>query len=147
MKKNGEANEIYFMIVYRRKEKEGEDDFFFIKNDKNPKCILNEEIEEVGQSKTFLYEKVFKYDKESKNGEVEIQFEIGNDLYIISFKYEDKFFNYDIELKKGNKFITNIAQEIINQNILDYYQKFEIYLEALKSIKNEKKLILYMMRQ
>ena len=78
-------------------------------------------------------------DEKSKGEEIEIQFEIGKDNYIITFNVEDKIFYFDIELKKGNKYLTNIAKEIIDQNFLNYFQKVELFLEALKENKEEKK--------
>ena len=165
--KNGDAKELYFIISYTRKEKEQEIDFIFTKIENKPKNIYNKELE--GQNKTYLYEKVFKFYKEQKKEagnknegdnkknegkkvekennndekkeeEIEIQFEIGNDIYIISFNIEDNYFYYDVELKKGNKLIVNSAKEIIEQNSLDYYKKFEIFLEALYKNKEEGKI-------
>ena len=171
-------NEIYFMILYQRKEKEKSKEFIFTKYDKEPKIIYSKEIEGKGEGKNkiYLYQKVFKLKKkpkkteenqkkghsskkkedeknqkegaddkkkedkkkedkkkedkkkddkkksdkkkdEKKNEEeIEIQFEIGKDSYIITFNLEDKFFYYDVELKKGNKFLTNIAKEVIECN-------------------------------
>ena len=152
MKKNEEAKEIYFLILYKRKEKEGENSFIFINNDSKPKNIYTNEInwerEGEGQNKIYLYEKVFKYKKnqnnEVENEKFEIQFEIDKDIYIIFFNIEEKIFYYDIILKKSNKFQTNITKEIIDQNIYDYYKKFELFLEALKKNNEEEKIdILY----
>ena len=80
--------------------------------------------------------------KEDKNvDEIEIQFQIGEkDNYIIKFNVEDKLFYFDIDLKKGNKFLTNIAKEIIEQNIINYFQKLEIFISALKENKEEAKI-------
>ena len=167
MKKNGDAKEIYFIISYTRKEKEQEIDFVFTKIEAKPKNIYNKELER--QNKTYFYEKVFKFDKEQKKEaenknegdnkknegkkmeketnndekkeeEIEIQFEIGNDIYIISFNIEENYFYYDVELKKGNKLIANSVKEIIEQNTLDYYKKFEIFMEALYKNKEEGKI-------
>ena len=134
MKKNGETKDIYFIILYKKKEKEGDKDFVFITNEIKPKNIYTKEIEGEGegQNKKYLIQKVFKYDKRVKNEEIEIQFEIGKNIYIISFNIEDKLFYYDIELKRGSKLVTNIEKDIIGQNFLDYYKKFELFLEALK---------------
>ena len=82
--------------------------------------------------------------KDDKEEEIEIQFEIGKDSYIITFNAEDKIFYFDVELKKGNKYLTNIAKENIDQKFLNYFQKLEVYLEALKQKKEEDKIdILY----
>ena len=159
IKDNEEPKEIYFLILYERSEKEDEKNFVFRKCDKEPKNIYTKEIMEKGKNKSYLYKKVFKVIKqpkkkeETKNDndkkkleeeEIELQFEIGKDNYIISFNVDDKFFYYDIELKHGNKYLTKIDKEIIDQNILDYYEKFEIYLEALNKNKDEARIeILY----
>ena len=159
IKDNEEPEEIYFLILYERSEKEGEKDFAFTKCDKEPKNIYTKEIMEKGKNKSYLYKKVFKVIKQPKRNEetkkdndkknleeeeIELQFEIGKDNYLISFNVDDKFFYYDIELKKGNKYLTKIDKEIIDQNFLDYYEKFEIYLEALNKNKDKARIeILY----
>ena len=75
---------------------------------------------------------------------IEIQFEIDKDNYIITFTAEDKNFYFDINLEKGNKYLTNIKKQPIDQNILDYFQKLDLFLEALKKNKEEdKEIILY----
>ena len=156
--------EIYFIILYQREEKERENELAFIGSDTKPINIYTKQIEGEEQSKTNLYGKIFKYDKrpkkekekeeENKKAEIperkiedkekvnkiEIKFDLGNDNYTISFNIEDKLFYYDIELRKGNKFITNIAKEIIDQNILDYYKKFELFYEAINKNKEEAKI-------
>ncbi len=155
MEKNGEKKEIYFIILYQREEKERENELAFKGNDTKPKNIYTKQIEGEEQNKTYLYGKIFKYDKGTKKEEenkkiriiedkekvdkIEIKFEIGNDNYIISFNIEDKLFYYDIELRKGNKFIANIAKDI-DQNILDYYKKFELFFEAINKNKEEAKI-------
>ena len=81
-----------------------------------------------------------KEDKKNED-EIEIQFQIGEkDNYIIKFTVDDKSFYYDIDLKKGNKFLKNIAKEIIDQNILNYYQKLEVFIAALKENNEEEKI-------
>ena len=167
MDKNGDSKEIYFIILYTRKEKEGEKDFIFTKNVSKLKNVYTKEIEGKGENKIYLYEKVIKFIKEAKNEKknkkeedniigketnndeknvekIEIQFEIVNDIYIISFNIEDNYFYYDFELTKGNKSLANNAKDITDQNTLDYYKKFEIFLEALNKNKKEEKIdILY----
>jgi len=187
--KNEKSKNIYFIILYRRKEKENEKDFIFTKYETEPKKIYCKEIE--GENGTFLYEKVFKLEKklkmedcnkknaekgnegtkkkevkkeegkkkgeenkkdnkkkENKNkgekiqeDEIEIQFQIGDkDNYIIKFNVDEKTFYYDIGLKKGNKFLTIIAKETIDQSFLNYYQKLELFISALKQNKEEGKI-------
>ena len=52
---SGKKKEIYFLILYRRKEKEGEKDFVFIKCDEKPKNIYTKEIKGEGQNKIYFY--------------------------------------------------------------------------------------------
>ena len=80
-------------------------------------------------------------DDKKNDDEIEIQFQIGDkDNYITSFNAEEKSFYFDIELKKGNKYLKNIAKEVIEHNILNYYQKLEIFIAALKENKEEAKI-------
>ena len=86
------------------------------------------------------------HSKEEKkiSEEIEIQFEIGKDNYIITFNAEDKNFYFDIDLEMGNKYLKNIAKKKIDQTILNYFQKLELFLAALKENKEEDKItILY----
>ena len=189
---NGEKiNEIYFSILYRRKEQEKKGDFVFTKFESKPQDIFVKEIEEQNGG-GYFYEKVFKLKmkskkkeeskkhKDSKNNEdskkkeskkeeqskkgeeskkkenkkehkskedkskeeeIQIEFQIGDkDNYIIRFNAENKLFYFDIDLKKGNKFLRYIAKETINQNVLNYYQKIELFIAALKHNKEEKKI-------
>ena len=60
-------------------------------------------------------------DDKKNDEEIEIQFQIGEkDNYFIKFNAEDKSFYFDIELKRGNKFLKYIAKEEIDQNIINY---------------------------
>ena len=191
--KDEKTEEIYFQILYRRKEKEKE--FKFTKYEIKPEEFFVNEIKE--ENGTYLYEKVFKFKrkakkkeeikkqgdakkkedqkskikegkkegekkkkeddakktedkkkdtkkkerkKNDKEDEIEIEFEIGKDSYIITFNAEDKIFYFDVGLKKGNKYLTIIAKEKIDQNFLNYFQKVEVYLEALKQKNEEEKI-------
>jgi hypothetical protein len=60
------------------------------------------------------------------------------DIYIISFSNTDNSFIYDINLKYGKKFLT-IRREIVQTNI-EYYEKLEYFLEALKKNDEEDKI-------
>ena len=74
--------------------------------------------------------------------EIEIQFEIDNDNYIITFTAKDKNFYFDIDLKKGNKYLIYIEKQKIDQSIIDYIQKLDLFLTALKENKEEDKIII-----
>ena len=67
----------------------------------------------------------------------EIIYRIGDDIFIISFYAKENSFIYDIELKKGDKYLGNIVPEDINQNIIQLYNKFEIFVEALGNKKSQ----------
>ena len=71
-----------------------------------------------------------------------LRFSIGKDdtyIYIISFSLkEKKSFIYDVVLKKGHKYLKylpNTAQETI-----DYQDKLDLFIEALKENKEENKM-------
>ena len=71
-----------------------------------------------------------------------LRFSIGKDdtyIYIISFSLkEKKSFIYDVVLKKGHKYLKylpNIVQETI-----DYQDKLDLFIEALKENKEENKM-------
>ena len=51
---------------------------------------------------------------------------------MISFSVKDNSFVYETELKKGNKYLDNIVKENIDQNIIPFYNKLNIFIEALQ---------------
>ena len=138
-KNEGETKDIYFMILYPRKEQEKPEEFVFSENNINPQNIYTNEIK--NDNGTYSYQKVFKFNGKEKKYSPE--YEIGKDNYIIKFEAKENPFIYDVELKKRNKILKNIAKANIEQKI-DYHKKLDIFLEALKS-KNEedKKQTLY----
>jgi hypothetical protein len=72
-----------------------------------------------------------------------LSFFIGKDdiyKYIISFNLKEKTFIYDVVLKKGHKYLDNIAQTSIKQDIMDYQDKLDLFIEALKENKEENKM-------
>jgi len=73
-----------------------------------------------------------------------LRFFIGKDdayIYIISFSIkEKKSFIYDVVLKKGHKYLSNIAQETINQETIGYQDKLDLFIEALKENKEKNKM-------
>ena len=86
------------------------------------------------------YYKIFKVTKKETKGKKAnyYEFVLGKeDIYIVSFSNTDNSFIYDINLKYGKKFLT-IRREIV-QTKIDYYEKLEYFLEALKK-NNEKKI-------
>ena len=134
-KSESETRDIYFIILYQRKQQEKPDEFAFSENDCIPKNIYTDEINQEG---TYFYKKVFKFIGKADN-QYSLEFEIIKDYYIIKFEINDNSFVYDVELEKGNKILTNIPKENIDQKIIDYHKKIDIFLEALKNNNEENK--------
>ena len=132
-KKEGEAKDIYFTIIYPRKEQEKPEEFAFSEKSINPDNIYRKETK--NENGTYYYQKVFKFNGKEKKYSPE--FEIGKDNYIITFEVKENSFVYDVELKMGNKILKNIAKKNIDQKIIDYHQKLDIFLEALKKNNEE----------
>jgi len=139
---------IYFMLVF---SKEQDVDFnkleLISKAQFEPHIIYEKKIEKE-ENQSYISQKVFKLNvkkkgnhkkKESKVEKIkyEIKYGIEDDIYIISFYAKENSFIYDIELKKGDKYLGNIIPEDINQNIIQLYNKFEIFVEALGNNKSQ----------
>ena len=45
---------------------------------------------------------------------------------------------YEVLLKKGHKYLDNIAKDIVKQETMDYQYKIDLFIEALKENKKEK---------
>ena len=138
-KDNVEEKEIYFMIFYPRNQKENQSDFQFSKDcDVSPKIILNKE--EKTDNNKYTYKKVFKFKNIGGNKKIKLIFFIGEeDKYIIKFDIKNNIFIYDVDLKKGHKFLDFIAKEDMKQNLMEYPDKLDIFLDALKESKGEDK--------
>ena len=59
---------------------------------------------------------------------------------MISFYIENRMFYFDIELIKEIKDLSLFPKIPIDQKFLNYYQKIEVFIEALKQSKEEKKI-------
>ena len=81
-KTEGEEKDIYFLILYPRKQQEKPDEFAFIETNINPEKIYIEELKQ--ENGSYSYKKVFKF-KGKTNQKYSPEFEIGKDNYIISF--------------------------------------------------------------
>lgn len=92
-------------------------------------------------SDNYAYKKVFKYKNKGgkKNVELIFFFREEDDKYIITLEPNDKIFIYDLDLKKGHKFLDSIPIEIINQKVIGYQEKFDLFLEALEQNNEENK--------
>ena len=98
---------LYLFITYSIKNQENAKDFNCIKtrdNDQKLECIYSIENFENGM---YFYKKVFKInksnEKEKKLNKYLIIFEIGNNLYKISFDNKGNTFIYDVSLEIGKK--------------------------------------------
>lgn len=136
---NAEEKEIYFMIFYPRNQKENQKDFYFSKDcNISPKIILNKEIKTYNNK--YRYKKVFKFKNIGGKEQIELIFFIGEeDKYIIKLEIKGNIFIYDVDLKKGHKYLDNIAKEDMKQNLMEYPDKLDIFLDALKESKGEDK--------
>ena len=144
--KKEKIKDIYFIVLYEKRTMEKPNDFIFTEDECQAENICTKTINK--KTDLFIYQKVFKLningEKNEKKKEINLEFEIGPYKYMISFQIEERIFYFDVELKKGNKYLTNIAKENIDQKFLNYFQKLEVYLEALKQKKEEDKIdILY----
>ena len=131
--------EAYFLILRPSEEKI---DFtglnYESKNKIEPKIAYQNRVEK--EDKTFLEEIVFKFMKKKKEKGKEkpkstkysITFFEGDHTYDISFSLKDECFAYQPDLNTGNKYLNNILKEPIKQNIIPFYNKLNIFLEALK---------------
>ena len=135
--------EIYFIILYQRNEKENPTDMVFSKDcDNSPTIILNNEIKIRENIYKYIYQKVFKYKNIGGKKNIELIFFLGEnvDKYIIQFEIKHEIFIYDVDLEKGNKYLDNIARENIDQKMIDYQDKLDLFLKALKENKEENKI-------
>ena len=131
---------LYFFILYPRKKKDDSNDIIFVdpENDK-PICIFEDETY---QNQIYYYKKIFKVDKSLGKGKKKTQyhfeFEIGDEKYIISFDSKGSIFVYDVVLEAGKRIID--IRRKINQNIIEYNEKMDYFIEALKKIREENKI-------
>lgn len=61
------------------------------------------------------------------------------DKYIITLELKEKSFVYDVVLKKGHKHLENIVPIDISQKTMNYQDKLDLFIEALKESKEENK--------
>ena len=128
--KNQKMREIYFIISYKGKDEKLKD-LKFLNAEINIKSIYNKAIKK--KQDLFLHQIVFKllYDVEQKYEEFNLAFEIGIHKYTIKIKVNNKMFHFDIGLEKEIKFLSLFSKEILDQNILNYFQKLKLFLAAL----------------
>ena len=142
---NNKEKEIYFIIL-TQSEKKVDLDWEFSSSELAPSRIYKNVIKKGKDSS--IEENVFKLiikenekEKEIENGKekvkkkkkkYKIEYIQGDDAYDILFSTNDNSFVYDTELKKGNKYLDNIVKEDIDQTIILYHNKLDIFQEALK---------------
>ena len=142
---NDKEKDIYFIIINPSCENQKNFNNLKFKSEITPQIIYNKIIEK--ENGPIIGYKVYKInikaiDKNRKANQSinnKIEYEIGNDFYIISFSVKENSFVYDIELIKSNIFY-DIVKENIDQNIIPLYNKLDIFEEALKG-NNEKNKI------
>ena len=137
----GEEKEIYFIIFYQRKQKENPKELVFSEDsDITPQNILIKEIKT--KNDKYVFQKVFKFKNIDGKKNVKLSFFFGEEeyKYIITFEIKDKVFVYDVILEKGHKYLENIPKEKIEQKSVNYEDKLDLFLEALKKNKEESKL-------
>ena len=136
--------DVYFIIVRPSEEKIDFKGLNYETDNKiKPIIVFNKTIDK--EDKTYLEEIVFKFKKKSKKKEKDgknkestkstkyaIKFLEEEHTYNITFSLKDDCFVYQPELKTGNKYLPNILEEPIKQNIVPLYNKLNIFLEALQ---------------
>ena len=133
------VKEIYFIILLEGKT-EKSNDFTFSKLEYKIENIYNKVVKKINK---FSHQKVFKLiinDNFNYENEFNIVFQTGPYKYIILLNVDNKTFYYDIELTKEINFLSLFPKINQDQNILDYFQKFELFLAALKNNKEEEKI-------
>ena len=132
---NDKKNEVYFIILVPSKEKIDFKKEKF-KSDIIPEIIHRKSIQKGNES--YLDEIVFKFKKINNNKSKKasyattIQYIEGYDEYVILFSVKENSFVYETELKKGNKYLDNIVKKTIDQNIFQFNNKLNTFVEALQ---------------
>ena len=128
------TNYVYFFVYYQVTKKEDSDDIIFVvpeNKDQKPQCIYKDEIFD---NRTYYYKKIFKADKSSAKGKKAsnfyFEFEIGDYKYYITFDSKGSSFIYDVFLEVGKRRIP--IRRKVNQSIIEYTEKLDIFEEALK---------------
>lgn len=136
-----EEQYLYFFIYYPRTQSENSSEIILKLPDKKkekPQWIYSKPTFELDDKKFINYKKIFKISKSKAKGDkYHFEFEIGDDRYIINFDSKKKTFIYDISLDVGKR-ILEITSEI-DQNQIDYHEKIDYFIEAIKNYEEEEK--------
>ena len=131
--KDDEETKVIYFIVFEPKENEentkNKDKEPIYKSAYIPKLISTKTIDIKNES--YIKHKVFKLNIKDEK-EIKIEYEINNDIYEIIFTVKENYFLYDVKLLKRDKYITILPPQEIKQNIIPYYNKLQIFKEALK---------------
>ena len=125
--------EIYFIISYISEENININ-FRDLKclSEIYPKIIYEGVVEK--EKGSFLFYQVFKLTVKKKMSlKYEIQYEKGEEIYIISFDIKHNKFIFEIKLQKYNKYLYNIPKQDIDQNQINIRNKLDIFFEALEN--------------
>jgi hypothetical protein len=133
----------YFLVIFEREKSENNPEFKFINIKNPPICIFTTKDE---KQKNNLYKKIYKYIIPKEyilDRKLIINALIGDDQYTIDFPVKEGLsFIYDINLKVTNKLYKYPSD--IEQNIIKYYEKLNMYIECLSQNNEDEKLdILY----
>ena len=140
--------EVYFIVLKPSEEKINFKNLKFL-SEIAPQIIFNKSVQK--GNGLFLEEIVFKFNKKEKENEknkgkktllnsYEIQYIEGDDTYVISFSVKNNSFVYVTLLEKGNKYLDNIIKEEIDQNCIPYYNKLNIFIDALEKFNKQNKI-------
>ena len=135
-KSEGKVKDIYFLLLYPRKQREKPDEFVFSEDNINPQIIYVDE--QKNDNGIYFYKKVFKFKGKTKQN-YGFEFEIGKDSYSTYFEVKENSFVYDVGVRMANKIPQNIAKKNIDKNI-GCHKKLDIFLEALKKHNEEDKI-------
>ena len=140
---SSKEKDIYFIILRPSEEKVNFD--FTFTSENAPKRIYQKNVEKGNGS--FLEHNVFKLtikttekkekekdkkEKKEKKKDYKIEYIQEEDACDILFFVKENSFIYNTQLKKGNRWLDNIIREDIDQNIIELYNKLDIFLEALE---------------
>ena len=136
---------LYFIIHYSSNKNEVISDINFIvpeNTELHPQCVYSKENY---NKKTYYYTQVFKLDKSFRKSEkgkksdnYYFEFELGDNKYYICFDSKGSTFVYDVSLEFGKKRLT--LRRKINQTLVEYNEKMDIFEKALKENKEENQL-------
>ena len=134
------SENIYFFIHYPRAQREKDNSIIFQKpkeKNKQPICIYTDD-KYIVENNIYHYNKIFQVSKSNAKGKknkYDLEFILKDDIYIISFEADKSTFIYEVNLISG-KIILDIRRKI-PQNKIEYKDKIEYFIEALKEDKEK----------